>query len=68
MFDEDHSVRIFHIGYFRKKQEKLKILFISFFDIFLNQQHFPYGQSLDSLLVVKKFIYSNFGSKVKSPV
>ena len=24
--------------------------------------------SLDSLFVVKKYIYSNFGSKVKSPV
>ena len=32
-FDEYHSVKIFHIEYFRKKQERLKILFISFFGI-----------------------------------
>ena len=49
-----------------EKQETLKILFISFFDkpVTLSLE----AISLDSLFVVKKYIYSNFGSKVKSPV
>ena len=67
--NEHHSLRIFHIGQYRKKQERLKNIVYFVLWHFLKPVTLSLRTiSLDSLFVVKKYVYSDFGSKVKSPV